>query len=63
VEVWQTSNLRRLKLGEEKDRRKTKKRKKKTKKKNKPQGKNIMSASATQGGHNLSHYCVGYVFN
>jgi len=41
VQVWQTSNLRRLRLGVEK---------KETKKK--PQGKNIMSASATQGGHN-----------
>jgi len=40
--VWKTSNLRRLRLGEEKRR----------KKKKKPQGKNIMSASATQGGHN-----------
>ena len=39
VVVWQTSNLRRLRLGE-------------GKKKKKPQGKNIMSASATQGGHN-----------
>jgi len=43
VEVWQTSNLRRLRLGEEK---------KKERKKKKPQGKNIMSASATQGSHN-----------
>jgi len=33
VEVWQTSNLRRLRLGEEKEERKKKK---------KPQGKNIM---------------------
>jgi len=39
VQVWQTSNLQRLRLGEEK------------KKKKKPQGKNILSASATQGGH------------
>jgi len=30
------------------------KRQKKKKKKKKPQGKNIMSASATQGGHNKS---------
>jgi len=36
VEVWQTSNLRPLKLGEEK---------------NKKLDKNITSASATQGGH------------
>jgi len=35
VEVWQTSNLRRLRLGE-------KKRKKKEERKKKPQGKNIM---------------------
>jgi len=37
VEVWQTSNLRRLRLGEEKERKKKKK-----KKKNKPQHENIM---------------------
>jgi len=41
VEVWWTSNLQPLRLGEEK----------KIERK-KPQGKNIMSASATQGGHN-----------
>jgi len=39
VEVWQTSNLRRLRLGEEKKR---KKKKKKKKKKNKPQHESIM---------------------
>jgi len=43
VEIWQTSNLRRLRLGEER---------KKEERKKKPHGKNIMSASATQGGHN-----------
>jgi len=43
VEVWQTSNLRRLRLGEEK---------KEERRRKKPQGKNIMSASAMQGGHN-----------
>jgi len=53
VEVWQTSNLRRLRLGEEKDRKK---------KKNKHQDENIMSPSATQGGHNdsdeiISRHC------
>jgi len=42
--VWQTSNLRRLRLGEEK----------KIERKKKPQGKNIMFASAMQGGHNKS---------
>jgi len=36
VEVWQTSNLRRLRLGEEKTERKKEERRKK------PQGKNIM---------------------
>jgi len=36
------SNFRRLRLGEER---------KKERRKKKPQGKNIMSASATQGGH------------
>ena len=42
MKVLYTSNLRRLKFGEEK-------------KKKKPQDENIMSASATQGGHkNLS---------
>ena len=45
MEVWQTSNMRRLRLGEEK-------KKKEKRRKKKPQGKNIMSASATQGGHN-----------
>jgi len=40
VEVWETSYLRRLRLGEEK------------KKIEETTGKNIMSASATQGGHN-----------
>jgi len=38
VEVWQTSNLRRLRLGEEK--------------KKKPQGKNIMVCPITEGDHN-----------
>jgi len=42
--VWKYG--RRLRLGEEKKKKKKKERKKK------PQGKNIMSASATQGGHN-----------
>jgi len=36
VETWQTSNLRRLRLGEEK------KEERRRKKKKKPQGKNIM---------------------
>ena len=51
MEVWQTSSLRRLRLGEEKYR-KIERRKKK------PQGKNIMSASATQGGHNKHKHTV-----
>jgi len=43
VEVWQTSNLRQLGLGEEiKEHRK---------KIEETTGQNIMSASATQGGH------------
>ena len=41
VEVWQTSNLRRRRLGEEEKRTRKKK-----------QDENIMSASAMQGGHN-----------
>jgi len=41
VEIWYTCNLRRLRLGEER----------KKERKKKPQGKNIMFASATQGGH------------
>jgi len=45
VQVWQTSNLRRLRLGEEEKERRW----------NKQQGKNIMSASATQGGHNYEN--------
>jgi len=61
VEVWQTSNLRRLRIW----RGKKEERRKKVQGKNimacpitygghkkKPQGKNMMSASATQGGHN-----------
>ena len=43
--VWQTSNLRRLRLGEEKEDEEEKAEKKK------PQDKNIMSAAATQGDH------------
>ena len=42
MEVWQTSNLGRLSLGEEKEK----------DRQQKPQGKNIMSASVTQGTHN-----------
>ena len=41
VEVWQTSSLRPLRLGE-----------KKKKKEEETTGQNVMSASATQGGHN-----------
>ena len=44
MEVWQTSNLRRLRLGEEKERRK--------KKKNKRQDKNIMVCPIPYGDHN-----------
>jgi len=44
VEVWYTSNLRPLRLGDDK----------KEKERKKSQGKNIMSASATQGGYNKS---------
>jgi len=40
VEVWQTTNLPRLRLGEEK------------KNKEKTTGQKIMPASAMQGGHN-----------
>jgi len=39
VEVWQTSNLRQLRLGKEKE------------EEDEEQNKNIMSASAMQGGH------------
>jgi len=42
VEVWYTSNLWSLRLGEEY---------KKEEDRQKPQGKNIISAYATQGGH------------
>jgi len=46
VEVWQTSNLRRLTLGEEKKKKKEEDRnhscKKEERRKKKPQGKNIM---------------------
>jgi len=41
VEVWQTSNLRRLRLGEEK----------KKERKKKPHGKNKMASRITQGNH------------
>jgi len=61
VEVWQTSNLRRLRLGEES--KKERRRKRKPQDENimvcpipygdhNKQDKNIISASATQGGHN-----------
>jgi len=43
VEVWQTSNLRWLRLGEEK---------KKEEDRTNYRAKNILSASATQGAHN-----------
>jgi len=43
VEVWQTSSLRPLRLGDEKKQEKEERRKK--------QDKNTMSASAMQGGH------------
>jgi len=43
VEVWQTSNLRRLRLGEEK---------KKKDKKDKQQNENIMACPIPQCGHN-----------
>ena len=46
MEVWYTSNLQWLRLGEEK------KKERKIDRRKKPQDKNIMSASATQGGHN-----------
>jgi len=49
VEVWQTSNLRRLRLGEEKERRKKR-----------PKGKNIMSASAMHGGHKKAAKGIPY---
>jgi len=42
VDVWQTSNLRWLRLGEQKNQQEERKK----------QDKNIMSTSATQGGHN-----------
>jgi len=42
--VWKTSNLRPLRLDEER---------KKEEDRNTPQGKNIMSASPTQGGHKV----------
>jgi len=45
VEVWQTSNLRPLRLGDEK-------RRKKNKEIKKPWGKNIMACPILQGGHN-----------
>ena len=44
MEVWQTSNLRRLRLGEEK--------KKIDRKKKKAHGKNIMACRIPHGGHN-----------
>jgi len=46
VEVWQTSSLQQLRLGEEnkKERRK------------KPKDENIMSASAMQSGHKQNKY-------
>ena len=46
MEVWQTSNVQRLRLGEEM------KEEEEERKKEETTGQNIMSASATQGGHN-----------
>jgi len=46
VEVWYTSNLRPLGVGEEK------KERKKKKDRNRAQGKNIMACPITNGGHN-----------
>jgi len=45
MEVWQTFNLRQLRLGEEKERRKKERKKK-------PQGKNIMVGPIPKGDHN-----------
>jgi len=47
VEVWQTSNLQRLRLGEER-----KKKKKEEERKKKLQGKNIMVCPIPYGNHN-----------
>jgi len=47
VQVWQTSNLRSLRLDEEKERKK----KKIDKWKKKPQAKNIMACPIPEGGH------------
>ena len=47
VEVWQTYNLRPLRLGEEKKERKKK-----------PQGKNIMVCPIPYGDHNNEHICI-----
>jgi len=50
VEVWQTSNLRPLRLGEEKKERKKEERKKKERKK-KPQDENIKVCPIPYGDH------------
>jgi len=49
VEVWQTSNLRWLRLGDEK--------KKKERRRKKPHGKNIMVCPIPQGDHNKLELC------
>jgi len=51
VEVWQTSNLRRLRLGEER---------KKEDRKQKPQGKNIMVCPIPLGDHNYRPHVLSY---
>ena len=55
MEVWQTSNLWRLRLGEEK--------KKKKKKKNKLQHENIMVCPIPQGDHNKQDITYKLIFN
>jgi len=48
VEVWQTSTLRPLRLGEERKKEEERRKKKEERRKKKPQDKSIMSASAAQ---------------
>jgi len=62
VQVWHSSNLRRLRLGEKK--------KKKKERRKKPQGKNIMACPITYGGHKnrhaqkkLAHFIVRMCFS
>jgi len=59
VEVWQTSSLRPLRLGEEIQKEEEEERRRRIKKK--PQNENIMSASATQAAIKYCYAGIAYL--